>query len=199
VSTQTSERFQQQVSFLLEVDKLKTVLRQTVLTDGSRRENSAEHSWHLSLLALFLQEYTAEEVDVTRVMKMVLVHDLVEIDAGDTFFYDTDAEGKEQREKAAAERIFNLLPEDQAAELFSLWDEFEARETAEARYAYALDRFQPVLHNLQTEGHGWRQHGVTLEQVIERNQPMEEGAPELWRYVRQRLDEAVEKGHLGKG
>jgi putative hydrolase of HD superfamily len=191
------DRFMRQLDFILEIDRLKTVLRQTVLTDASRRENSAEHSWHLALLALFLQEHAAEPVDVTRVMKMVLIHDLVEIDAGDTFCYDEEANAdKEAREQKAADRIFNLLPADQAEELFALWEEFEARETSEARFANALDRFQPVLHNLQTEGVGWRKHGVTLSQVLERNRPIGEGAPEMWAYVEKQLGDAVARGYL---
>jgi len=144
--SETDNRLAQQLRFVVEIDRLKTVLRQTLLTDASRQENSAEHSWHLALMAALLAEHAGAEVDVTRTMKMVLVHDVVEIDAGDAFCYDAAANvGKEERERLAAERIFGLLPAEQAAELHALWVEFEAGETAEARFAVALDRLQPLL------------------------------------------------------
>ena len=192
------ERLAKQIRFLMEIDKTKQVLRQTLLTDGSRRENSAEHSWHFAMFALLLSEYAADEgIDVARVIRMALVHDVVEIDAGDTFVYDTAANlDKAAREEAAAQRIFGLLPEDQAADLRAVWEEFEARETPEARYAAALDRLQPILHNYYTQGHAWRHHGITHDQVLARNQHMAEGAPRLWEHVRQLLDDAVEKGYL---
>lgn len=195
----TAARLDRQLVFILEIDRLKTVLRRTVLLDRSRRENSAEHSWHIALMAVLLEEHAAERgLELLRVVKMLLVHDLVEIDAGDTFVYDVAAQaGKLERERRAAERLFGLLPADQGTELRALWDEFEARTTPEARYAAALDRLQPLLHNLETEGHTWRQHGVHRDQVVERNRHLlDEGAPELWRRVLARLDEAVELGHL---
>ncbi len=192
------DRLARQVAFIVEIDKLKQVLRQTLLLADQRQENDAEHSWHLAIMAVLLVEYAAGEgIDVLRVVKMLLVHDLVEIDAGDTFAYDTAAhQDKEEREQRAAERIFNLLPADQALEVRRLWDEFEARQTPEARYAEALDRFQPVLLNLHGEGSGWRLHGIEKARVIEYNKHMQEGAPALWEYARQKIDEAVEQGLL---
>ena len=194
------DRLARQIEFILEIDKLKQVLRQTFLTDGSRRENDAEHSWHLAVMAVLLCEYAAEpELDLLRVVKMALVHDLVEIDAGDTFHYDEAGhEDKDRREQQAADRIFELLPVDQGAELRSLWEEFEARQTPEARYAAALDRLQPNLLNFRTQGRLWREHGVTSRQVIARNRHMAEGAPALWQYAESRIREAVAKGHLAE-
>lgn len=192
------DRLTRQLAFILEIDRLKTVLRRTLLTDRSRRENSAEHSWHIALMAVLLAEHAAERVDVARVVKMLLVHDVVEIDAGDTYVYDPEASlDKAAREVRAAERLFGLLPADQAAEVRALWDEFERRDTPEARFAAAVDRLQPILHNVVTEGHTWRQHGVARAQVEAVNRHMADGAPALWELVRRLLDQAVEKGHLG--
>jgi len=147
-------RLLQQMQFVVEIDKLKRVLRQTLLTDGSRRENSAEHSWHIALMAILLSEYATEPIDILRVVKMLLLHDLVEIDAGDTFCYDDRGhESKAEREMQAADRLFSLLPPDQASEFRALWDEFEAQETADAQFASTLDRLQPLLNNHQTQGH----------------------------------------------
>jgi putative hydrolase of HD superfamily len=191
---------EQQIAFLLEIDRLKQVLRQTLLLDRSRRENSAEHSWHLAVMALLLAEYAAQPVDVLHVVKLVLVHDIVEIDAGDTFVYDEVAEhDKAERERQAAERIFALLPPVQAAELRAAWEEFEARTTPEAQFAAALDRLQPLLHNCHTQGHTWQQHGVRLQQVLERNRHIAEGAPLLWAYVERLIYAAVEQGFLREG
>jgi len=190
-------RLEQQIAFILEIDRLKTVLRQTVLTDQSRRENTAEHSWHLAMMALVLAEHSNEKPDLTRVLKMVLVHDIVEIDAGDTFCYDDHAnEDKLEREQRAADRLFSLLPNDQARELRELWEEFEERKSRDARFAAALDRLQPILLNLTTEGHSWRKHGITRAQVVERNSPMAEGSQTLWKHVSSLLDEAVSSGVL---
>jgi putative hydrolase of HD superfamily len=193
-------RLTRQVEFLVEIDKLKHVFRQTWLMDRSRRENDAEHSWHLGILAILLSEYAADPtVDVLRVVKMILVHDLVEIDAGDTFAYDTvRAQDKYARECQAADRIFCLLPPDQAAEIRALWEEFEARETPEAKYAAALDRFQPILHNYFTQGKAWRQHGITAAQVLARNEHMAEGAPALWEYVQGLVRDAEAKGYVAQ-
>ena len=192
------ERLGQQIGFIVEIDKLKQIFRQTLLLADRRQENDAEHSWHLALMAVLLAEHAVEtDIDVLRVVKMLLVHDLVEIDAGDTFAYDAEAhKDKEEREIKAAERIFNLLPPDQARTVRGLWNEFEARQTSEARYAAALDRLQPVLLNLHGGGDGWRLHGITKSQVIAYNRHIEEGAPSLWEYVRKSVDEAVERGIL---
>jgi putative hydrolase of HD superfamily len=192
-----SERLTRQLTFVLELDRLKRILRQTVLLDESRQENSAEHSWHLAMMVVVLHEYAAEPVDLARVLKMVLVHDVVEIDAGDTFCYDAEANlDKEEREHRAAERIFGLLPEEQARELRELWLEFEARETPEARFAAALDRLQPMMHNYHTAGSSWQRHGISKRQVLHRNSPMEEGAPELWRYAERFIEAAAAAGVL---
>ena len=192
------DRLARQIGFLLEIDKLKRVLRQTWHLDQSRKENDAEHSWHLAVMAVLLAEYAAEpELDLGRVVKMVLVHDLVEIDAGDTFAYDeVAARDKPEREQRAADRIFHLLPPDQAQEVRRLWDEFEARHTPEARYAAALDRLQPILHNIHTQGRAWREHGVTSDRVLARNRHMADGAPQLWQFAEGLIRDAVRKGHL---
>ena len=185
-----ADRIERQIAFITEIDRLKRVIRQTYLIDGKRRENDAEHSWHLAVMAVLLAEYAREEMDLMRVVKMLLFHDVVEIDAGDTIFY------KEERERLAAERIFNLLPGDLAGEVFALWEEFEAGETPEAKYAQALDRFQPILLNYGSGGIAWREHNINSEQVIARNRHIEAGAPGLWTYVRGLIDRAVKAGHL---
>ncbi len=190
-------RLARQIEFIVAVDRLKQVFRQTRLIDDRRPENDAEHSWHLALMAVVLQEYAAEEVDLAKVLAMHLIHDIVEIDAGDTFAYDDSGQSdKAERERAAAERLFGLLPGDQRASLLALWEEFEARETAEARYAAALDRLQPVLLNYHTDGSAWQRHGVRRSQVVAFNRHMAEGAPELWKFARELIDAAVDEGKL---
>ncbi|MFT5085994.1 MAG: putative hydrolase of HD superfamily [Candidatus Latescibacterota bacterium] len=193
-----TDRLEEQMAFILEVEGLKQIFRQTLLPGDKRPENDAEHSWHLSLMAIVLTEHArVPDLDLLQVLKMVLIHDIVEIDAGDTFAYDTVGhEDKEEREKAAADRLFNLLPEEQALEVRALWDEFEERVTPEAQYAAALDRLQPLLLNFHTEGAAWRRHGVKKAQVIARNEHIGEGAPALWQYARQMIDKAVECGYL---
>jgi putative hydrolases of HD superfamily len=191
------QRLGAQVSFMLEADRLKSVLRRTTLADGSRRENSAEHSWHLALAALVLAEHTREPIDLARVLSMLVVHDLVEIDAGDTFAYDEAGRADQaQRERLAAERIFALLPDDQAGSLRGLWEEFDRRETADARFAAAVDRLQPVLLNLASGGIAWRENAIRGQQVRERNRHVADGAPALWDLVQETVDEAVERGWL---
>ena len=178
------ERLQQQMEFIQEVDKLKKIGRQSYLTDSSRKENDAEHSWHLALMAILLSEYAPKEVDVLRVVSMVLIHDLVEIDAGDTYAYDTEGnKTKRQREEKAADRFFNILPEDQAKKVRDLWEEFEDNETPEANFAHALDRTQPIMLNHASEGKAWKEHGVVLSQIMERNINIPKGAPKLWDYA----------------
>lgn len=193
-----NERLKKQMEFIVEVDKIKKIYRQTLLMDGSRNENDAEHSWHLALMAIVLSEYSlAQELDLSRVIKMVLVHDLVEIDAGDTFCYDEKAnEDKEERERRAAERIFGLLPPDQAEEFKGLWEEFEERKTPEACFAAALDRLQPLLSNYHTNGHTWVKYDVKYDKVIKRNYPIKESAPALWEYVLEILEDSIQKGYL---
>lgn len=190
-------RLTQQIQFIVEIDKLKSILRQTLLTDRSRRENSAEHSWHITLMAVLLAEYAPTSVNVLRVIKMLLIHDLVEIDAGDTFCYDLQHnQSKVERETQAADRLFALLPPDQALELRSLWDEFEAQSSSEARFAAAIDRLQPLLNNYQTEGGTWQQHHITCDRVLQRAAPMAIGAPALWEFTQQLIQDAVTKGYL---
>jgi putative hydrolase of HD superfamily len=168
-----SERLASQISFIIEIDKLKSILRQTLITDGSRQENSAEHSWHLATMVSLLQEYSPDPVDLTRVIRMLLVHDIVEIDAGDTFAYDMQGNAsKAQRELQAADRIFGILPPEQGRELRALWEEFEAQQTADAKYANALDRLQPLLNNYKTRGGTWRIHSLNRAQVEKRMQPV---------------------------
>ena len=195
-----NDRLSQQIRFVIEADKLKGVLRQTWLVDRSRRENDAEHSWHLALMAVLLAEYAAEGgLDLARVLKMVVVHDLVEIDAGDTFVYDEAGRSDQSdREREAADRIFSILPPDQAGEIRALWEEFEARRTPESRYAAALDRLQPLLCNYHTQGRAWREHGVTSDMVLARNRHMAEGAPQLWRYAEDLIRDAVRRGYLAE-
>src|SRR6266496_2067091 len=192
------ERLATQLRFLQEIDQLKGVLRQTALLDRSRRENSAEHSWHLAMMAVTLCEYTPPGTDVRRVITMVLLHDIVEIDAGDTFLYASAAQLAlaEQAERAAADRIFSLLPADQALLLRAVWDEFEERRTPEARFARALDRLQPMLANYYNGGGTWLSHGVTADQVLAKVRLIEEGSAELGAYARQLIAAAVGRGIL---
>jgi putative hydrolases of HD superfamily len=188
------------VRFVFELDRLKQVLRRTVVTDGSRRENSAEHSWHLAMMALVLSDAADEPVDPLRVALLVLVHDIVEIDAGDTFVYDTDGNAtKAERERAAAERIFGLLPSGQAEELRAHWAEFEHGTSADARFARALDRLQPLLLNYASAGQAWREHDITADRVREVNSTIGEGSQELWALAQRVIDDAVARGWLPQG
>ncbi len=191
------DRLKKQMEFILEVDKLKKIGRQTYISDASRKENDAEHSWHLALMAVLLSEHANEAVDVLKVITMVLIHDLVEIDAGDTYAYDEAANlSKRQREEAAADRIFNILPKDQAVKIRDLWEEFEACETPEAKFARALDNVQPVMLNNATGGRAWREHQVKLSQVQKRNEKTKIGSNSLWEQVNQLFLDNVKKGNL---
>ena len=191
------ERLKKQMEFIIEVDKLKDIIRQTNLTNGERKENDAEHSWHLALMAVFLSEYAKEPVDVLQVIKMVLIHDLVEIDAGDTYLYDEAGNGtKAAREQKAAERIFNILPGDQAEELFKLWQEFEDRKTPESKFANTLDRIQPVLLNDATEGRAWREHDVCIDQIMSKNEYTSQGSDVLWAYIQEVFEKNIENGNI---
>lgn len=186
-----------QLAFIREIDALKSVQRRSQLMNGSRRENSAEHSWHVAMAALVLAEYANEPVDLGRVIAMLLIHDIVEIDAGDTFAYDrAGLMTQSAREEEAAARLFGLLPEAQRAQMVALWEEFEANETAEARFALALDRLLPVLHNYATRGGTWQGHDVTRAMVSKRMAPMQAGSEPLWRFVEALLDDAVAQGFL---
>jgi putative hydrolase of HD superfamily len=192
------ERLAQQIRFIVEVDKLKEIFRQTVLINSRRAENDAEHSWHLCLIVITLAEHANwPGLDVLRVLQMLIVHDLVEIDAGDTFAYDTKAMADQHaREVVAADRVFGLLPVDQSREFRTLWDEFEARQTPEAKFAAAVDRFQPMLLNCHTEGAAWQRHGVTRDRVLARNAHVAEGSTALWAYAEKMIKETVAAGHL---
>lgn len=188
------QRLRQQFEFIAEIDRLKTVLRRNTLIDKSRRENSAEHSWHISMLAVVMAEYADEPVDIAHVIKMLLVHDVVEVDAGDTFTYDEDAGlDKEERERAAADRLFALLPDDQAQQFRALWDEFEAATTPEAKFANAMDRVQPVFLNYRTNGGTWKEYGVTMEQIMRRNRPIADASTTLWKAAEAMIREAMDE------
>lgn len=186
-----------QLAFLVEIDKLKLVLRQTPLIDKSRRENDAEHSWHLAMMVLVLGEYAGPQVDLMQAIKMLLVHDIVEIDAGDTFLYDGEGlKDQEERELAAADRLFGILPGDIGRELRTLWDEFEAHESPTAQFARTMDRMQPFLHNVLTQGKMWRQHGVTADQVRARMRVIADGSTRLHQLVLALIEESVARGYL---
>jgi putative hydrolase of HD superfamily len=187
------DRLEQQLRFVLEIDRLKSVYRRTYLIDGTRHENSAEHSWHLALLAMTLVEHANQPLDVAKVIKMVLIHDIVEIDAGDTYIYDAQG-NKAERERQAADRIFSLLPSDQAAQFRELWDEFEKAATPEARFANALDRFIPQLHNYHTQGRSWKEHGITPDRVLTRNVEISYGSETLWEWTQTLIQQAADEG-----
>lgn len=195
-----AQRLVRQVAFIAECDKLKEIFRQTLNTQSRRAENDAEHSWHLCLSVIVLAEHAnAPALDVLRVLKMVILHDLVEIDAGDTFGYDTARQAEQHaRESTAANRIFGLLPADQTVEFRTLWDEFESQETPEAKFALAVDRFQPVLLNCLTEASSWKRHGVTHDRVVARNSRIAEGSAELWRHMERLIQDTVNAGHLAR-
>lgn len=189
-------RIEQQIQFIREIDKVKNIYRQTYLADGQRKENDAEHSWHIALMAVLLKEYVPG-VDVAKVMTMVLIHDLVEIDAGDTYAYDSKgAETKRAREVQAADRIFGLLPEDQGVYFRELWEEFEGYETKEARYAHLLDNFQPLLLNDASGGKSWLEHGVKKAQIYKRNEKIEETSEEVWEVMKDIVQNHIEKGNI---
>ena len=208
------DRFEKQAAFILEADKEKNILRQTHLTGHGRRENDAEHAWHMAMMIWLMREYANEEIDVGRAMMMALIHDIVEIDAGDTYAYDEegaktqkereekaayDEEGaktQKEREEKAADRIFGLLPEDQAAELRALFEEFEARSTPEARFARTMDNFQPILLNHSNGGSDWREHGVCLSQVLGRHKRNGEGSQVIGDYILGLIEENVRRGNI---
>ena len=192
------ERFQKQVSFILEADKEKNILRQTHLTGHGRRENDAEHAWHMAIMTFLLSEYANEDIDVLKTIRMILIHDIVEIDAGDTYAYDDSAKATQyEREERAANRLFGLLPEDQAKDLRALWDEFEAGESKEARFARTMDNVQPLLLNDATGGKAWEEHDVPLSKIMKRNERTAKGSEALWEYSRDHLiKKNVQEGHI---
>jgi putative hydrolase of HD superfamily len=195
----SSSRLDQQIQFILEIDKLKSILRRTSLINEERRENSAEHSWHIAVMAVLLAEHADEPLNLLHVIKMLLVHDIVEIDAGDTFAYsNVSKEDQQAKERIAAERLFGLLPADQADEFRALWEEFDAMFTPEAKFANAVDRLMPVLHNYHNHGGTWRENGVTLEKIIKRVSPIGDGSTQLGQLTQAILDDALARGLINR-
>lgn len=191
------ERWKCQMDFILEIDREKQIERQTHICGYTRREGDAEHAWHMALMAWLLQEYSNEPIDIAKTMVMLLIHDLVEIDAGDTYAYDEAANStKAAREQKAAERIFGILPEDQGTKLKALWEEFEAYETPEARFAHTMDNFQPLLLNDYNEGKDWTSHEVRISQVLKRNRKTGTGSEQIWSYMEKLLEKNVKDGRL---
>ena len=191
------ERLAKQIAFSLEIDKEKNIMRQTHLSGHGRNENDAEHAWHMAIMAYLLREYANEEVDITKVMLMCLIHDIVEIDAGDTYAYDSEGLAtQKEREDKAKERIFSLLPEDQKNELISLFDEFEKYETPEAKFAQSMDNFQPLILNNSNEGGDWKEHGVTSKQVYGRQSKTRLGSEKIYEITDQIVQENIRKGNL---
>lgn len=193
-----NERLERQFDFVREIDKEKFIGRQTYLTGAVRKENDAEHAWHMAVMTILLSEYANEDIDVLRTVSMILIHDIVEIDAGDTYAYDEEGKATQrEREQMAAERLFGLLPEDQGVRFRELWDEFEAAVTPEARFARAMDNIQPLMLNAATDGKAWREHGVHLEQVLGRQERTKYGSEQLWEYAYETfIRPNVEKGNL---
>lgn len=190
-------RLEQQVNFIVEIDKVKNIFRQTYLADANRKENDAEHSWHLAVSAFLLKEHVKEEVDLLKTILMVLIHDLVEIDAGDTYAYDdAGAIDKREREEKGAERIFGMLPEDQGTYFRELWEEFETYESADAKFAHLLDNFQPLLLNDASNGKSWEEHGVKKSQIYKRNAKIEETSAPVWEYMKALIQKHIELGHV---
>lgn len=194
------KRLDRQFDFIREIDKEKLIGRQTYLSDGKRKENDAEHAWHMALMTVLLSEYANEKIDVLKTVTMLLLHDLVEIDAGDTYAYDEEGKKtKVQRETAAADRIYGLLPDDQKEKMRALWDEFEAWETPEAKFAHVMDCLQPLMLNAASGGKSWVEHGVHLQQVLGRNAHTAEGSETLWQYAYEKfIRPNVENGKLKK-
>ena len=191
------ERLKKQLDFALEIDKEKNIFRQTHLSGHGRNENDAEHAWHMAIMAYLLREYSNEPVDVTRVMLMCLIHDVVEIDAGDTYAYDAEGlKTQKAREEAAKERIYSLLPEDQKKELAAIFDEFEESKTPESKFAHAMDNLQPLMLNNSNDGGDWREHGVSAKQVYGRQDRTKEGSEKLYEITEQIIKKHVEKGNL---
>jgi len=191
------EQLQKQVDFIHEIDKIKYIQRKTRLFNSDRTENDAEHSWHLAVMALVLSGHSNETIDLLKVIKMLLIHDLVEIDAGDVFLYDTaTSHTNTAAELAAAKRIFGLLPQNQAEELILIWEEFEAGETAESKFARAMDRFEPLLQNRSNKGGTWKEFNVPYDKVIEKKSVIKKGSDFLWNYAKKLIDKSVEEGIL---
>lgn len=192
------ERLEKQLAFIKEIDKEKEIFRQTYIADGTRKENDAEHAWHMAVMAMLLSEYANEEIDVLRTIRMLLIHDVVEIDAGDTYAYDETAKATQrEREEKAAARIFGILPEDQGIEMLKLWEEFEAGETKEARFARSMDNFQPMMLNDASNGKAWEEHQVVVSKILKRNERTPRGSEALWDYGKENyIEKHVKLGHI---
>lgn len=196
----TPENLVKQIEFIKEIDKVKYIQRKTKLFNSDRNENDAEHSWHLAMMALVLAEHSNVPVDLLKVIKMVLIHDIVEIDAGDTFIYDTEkSHSNSDEERLAAQRIFGMLPKEQAEELIAIWEEFEAGITNEAKFARTMDRLEPLLQNTSNKGGTWSEFGVNYEKVHEKKSIMKEGSENIWSYAKELINESVKNGILKKG
>ena len=193
-----NKRLEMQLDFIIEIDKIKNIFRKTKLFDRNRFENDAEHSWTICIMALLLKEYSNFSVNIERIIEMLLIHDIVEIDAGDTFLYSAERKNAQEKEKKAAERIFGLLEKDQKEYFIKLWNEFEKKETNEAKFASVFDRLEPIMQNYITEGYTWRNNNINYDMVIKNNIHIKEGSKEIWEFVLKLLDKAVEKGYLIK-
>lgn len=192
------ERLKKQFDFFKEIDKEKEIFRQTYLADASRKENDAEHAWHMAIMTVLLSEYANEEIDVLKTVTMLLIHDIVEIDAGDTYAYDSEGKKtQEEREQKAADRIFHLLPDDQADKMYALWEEFEAQQTPEAKFARTMDNIQPMMLNDASNGLSWDEHQVKLSQILKRNERTAKGSEQIWEYAKEEfLQKNIQAGHI---
>ncbi len=188
------DKLKKQIEFIVAVDKIKSIVRRTKIFDGSRLENDAEHSWHIALMAMVLHEYANEKVDLLKVIKMLLIHDIVEIYSGDIIIYTNDPQDKVNKELEGAEKVFSILPHEQYSEFIDIWKEFESRETAEAKFAAAFDRLEPVMQNCFHDGYAWVNNGIKYEQIINVNKRISSGSEELWRYAKTIIDECKDRG-----
>ena len=193
-----NERLEKQLNFIIEIDKVKDILRKSKLFNGSRFENDAEHSWTICVMALLLREYSNFPVKIEKVIEMLLIHDIVEIDVGDTFFFSSERDNIRSSEKKAAERIFGLLDTEKKEYFINLWQEFEARKTNEAKFAAVFDRLEPIIQNYLTEGYTWKKHNITYDMIINKIKYIEEGSKEIWNFILKLLDKALEKGYVIK-
>lgn len=198
ITFEQNKRLEKQINFIIEIDKVKNIIRKSLLFDGSRFENVAEHSWTISIMAILLEEYANFKVDIGKVQFMLLIHDIVEVYAGDTFLYSEDRKNAHSNEEKAAERIFGLLESDQKKIFINTWKEYEEKKTNEAKFALAFDRLQPIIQNYVNKGFTWKKHNVTYEQVVKENQCIREGSEEIWNFVQYVLQQSVEKGYLAQ-
>jgi putative hydrolase of HD superfamily len=191
-----TQRLRQQLEFIIEIDKVKSIIRKSRTFHNKRYENDAEHGWHISMMAVVLAEYANEKINISKVIRMTLIHDLVEIDAGDTFLYAANRNDATVNERECAKRIFGMLPEDQCNEFMALWEEFEAKKTADAKFAGVLDRLEPLMQNYHDEGHTWKKHSISSEKVLALNSKMEKGSAAIWDYAKSMIEDAVRRGYL---